>query len=130
MKIVQVRMLEEVDSGLTHTYPEIVGGLFGWGLFCHNDTSMVNGHVGEVICRQTKGQFLSRISKGSRPTDYRGLNYHGTINCTGDELSISECSMQLQPWAWCPQDYTIVYCNPCESHRKNSLRIHVRIWSA
>jgi len=121
MKIVQMRMFEEVESGSIRTYPEIVGGLFGWGLFCHSDTPMVNARVGEVICRQTKGQFLSRISKGNRPTNYVGLNYYGTINCTGDEASISECSMELQAWAWCPQKYTIVDCSPSESDRQTSM---------
>ena len=93
------------------TYPEVLG-IIGWGLLCHSRDPLVNQKVGQVICRQTRGEFLLTVRASGRPPSYRGLYYHGSINCTGNETAIRECGVHLQIWAWCPMDYTIVQCSP------------------
>ena len=97
------------------TYPQIRGWL-GWGLFCYSDTPIVTTAVGEVICRQTHNQFLAGISKDVRPLNYIGLHYIGRIDCTGDELSLSDCDVTILPRGWCPYGYTIVNCTSGMDH--------------
>lgn len=104
---IQVTMVESED----HTYPQ-VKGTSGWGLFCHSSTPVVTRKVGEVICRQTRRQFLARISNGSGPAGYSGLRYSGSIRCTGSEILLSKCNVKIIPQSSCPEGYTIVNCTP------------------
>ena len=93
-----------------HTYP-VIRGESGWGVLCYNDTTpVVTSEAGEVICRQTRRQFLTRISKTRRLTNYGGVQYNGTIHCTGTELLLSECKVKLTSQSSCPGGYTTVEC--------------------
>ena len=125
------KAVDNLDSAIAHTYPEILGSA-GWGMLCHSETPMVNTLAGEVICRQTQSLFLSRIARGSQPNGYTGhAFYSGALNCTGDENSLSECAIDLTPSGWCPGKYTIVDCTPGESHRalNHSLKWTCFFWS-
>ena len=106
-------MLEHRDStGYVRTYPTMFG-LPYWALLCYSDTLM-DVNVGKVICRQTKGLFLGRISKGKLPTNYRGSYYSGSIRCKGDEMSISQCTTRMVKVLWCLNGYARVDCSSCE----------------
>jgi lysyl oxidase-like protein 2/3/4 len=101
-----VGMKEDGD----HTYP-VIRGESGWGVLCYNDTTpVVTREVGEVICRQTRRQFLTRISKTRRLTNYGGVQYNGTIHCTGTKLLLSECKVKLTSQSSCPGGYTTIEC--------------------
>ena len=100
------------NSVITRSYPEVLGSA-GWGMLCYSEKPMVTTLVGEVICRQAEQLFLSKISRGNRPSEYSGLIYYsGEVNCTGDEELLSNCSIDVSPSSWCPDKYTIVDCTP------------------
>lgn len=94
-----------------HTYPQ-VRGTAGWGLFCHSNTPAITRAVGEVICRQTRKQFLAKISKGPGPVGYNGLNYTGSIRCIDSKTMLSSCRVNISPQSSCSEGYTIVDCTP------------------
>ena len=107
----QVSMFESADiraSWITRTYPEIYMEATNWGLFC---SQVVTKAVGEVICRETKGQFLHRISKSSKPTNYSGNSYSGSIICTGDEPHLCECTVRVFNVTDCGNEYALVECS-------------------
>ena len=80
-----------------------------WGMLCYD--ASISILVGEVTCRQTEHMFLSRISRGDHPSGFSGRAfYNGTINCTGDEEKLSQCSVNLAPVGWCPGKYTVIDC--------------------
>ena len=109
-------MWKETEShGVIRTYPQIMGPN-GWGLVCHSNTPVIDVHAGQVICRQTMGQFVTRISRGDLPTHYRGTFYYGFIKCTGEEASLSECSVRVLTYR-CTGGYTMVDCSPGEYTR-------------
>ena len=109
----QIKMLEQRDrTGYVRTYPTMFG-LPHWALLCYSDTLM-DVNVGKVICRQTTGLFLGRISKGELPTNYRGSYYSGSIRCKGDEMSISQCTTRMVKVLWCLNGYARVDCSSCE----------------
>ena len=103
--------VDELNSAIIRSYPEILGSA-GWGMLCYNEgEALINTLVGEVICRQTKNMFLSKISRAGHPAGVTGRAFYaGTINCTGDEAKISECSIELEPSGWCPEKYTTIGC--------------------
>ena len=80
----------------------------GWGLFC---TPIVTKEIGEVICRETKGYFLARILKGSRPINYHMSFYDGKIDCTGDEATLSECNVNVYTVHECRDGYVMIDCS-------------------
>ena len=105
------KAVDELNSDITRSYPEIIGTA-GWGMLCYDeDNPPISILVGEVICRETEHKFLSSISRGGHPTGFSGhAFYNGVINCTGDEQKLSECSVNLIPTGWCPGMYTIIDC--------------------
>ena len=108
----QVRIHTAVDtlnSAITRSYPEIMGSA-GWGMLCYDEDSSIGNLVGEVICRQTQNLFLLKITRGEHPEGYSGRAfYNGSINCTGDESKLSECTVKLVPSGQCP-GYNIINC--------------------
>lgn len=102
--------VDDINPAITRSYPEILGPA-GWGMMCHEEPP-ISIFVGEVICRETQSLFLSKISRGGHPTGYSGhAFYNASINCTGDESKLSECSVILVPTGWCSDDmYTIIDC--------------------
>ena len=102
--------VDELNSAITRSYPEVMGSA-GWGLLCYKGDPSISILVGEVICRQTQNLFLSRISRGGHPAGYSGhAFYNGSITCTGDEMKLSECVVELVPTGLCPEQYTIIDC--------------------
>lgn len=108
-------MFEDKDPfawWVTYTYPELHRRNSHSGLFCYSSSApTVTKAVGEVICRETKGYYLSRIYK--KPLPIRYINdyfYKGKINCTGDEITLSECSMDVYTVTECTDEYVIVDC--------------------
>lgn len=102
-----------INPRINRTLPQVLGPN-GWGLLCYSNTPLVTVTVpvGSVICRETRDQFLIRISGETRVSGYTGVYYNGTIGCTGDEASLSECSMKLSKQLLCPDGFTIVDCSP------------------
>ena len=107
-----------------HTYPQIRGES-GWGIFCHSNRPVVTREVGEVICRQTRRQFLARISKGARPADYDGVCYSGNIHCTSSKLLLSECDVSITQQDSCPGGYTTVDCTSGICNYTNYVTMYV-----
>lgn len=92
---------------ITRTYPKMYMETTGWGLLC---AQLVTKAVGEVICREVKEQFLNRIAKTTRPIGYTGHSYKGSIVCTGDESSLSECKVNVYKVTDCMDEYVMVEC--------------------
>ena len=91
-------------------YPHVRGGA-GWGLFCHSDTPVLTRAVGEVICRQTRRQFFSSVSKTySRPANYQGAYYDGSVRCSGTKYFLSDCDVNIRPKDSCPRGYSTLIC--------------------
>ena len=107
-------MIEQVDPRawwLTRNYPQFFPRGREWGIFCYSDTPVVTTAVAEVICRQVHSQFLHRISKGNKPTNYFGKFYDGKIDCTGDEAGLSGCDVNVIAVEDCRDGFTIVECS-------------------
>ena len=65
--------------------------------------------------RETESQFAMRTRKGNHST-YRGQFYIGSINCTGDELSLSDCTVVTISVTKCNAGHTIVDCTTGNYH--------------
>ena len=91
------------------TYP-MIRGASGWGVLCYSDSPMIAREVGQVICRQARRQCLVKVYKTHALTRYGGVQYSGTIRCTGTEHLLSECEVSLTPQTSCPGGYTAVEC--------------------
>lgn len=101
--------VDDINPAISRSYPEILGPA-GWGMLCYKEP-LISIFVGEVICRETQSLFLSKISRGGHPAGYSGhAFYNASINCTGSESKLSECSVTLVPTGWCPGMYTIIDC--------------------
>ena len=89
-------------------------GESGWGIVCHHETTpTITKAVGEVICRQSLGQFLLAVSNTSHPpVGYEGVFYGGSISCSGRKNHLSECTVRVRPQPSCPSGYTKVKCTP------------------
>ena len=87
-------------------------GESGWGIVCHHETTpTITRAVGEVICRQSLGQFLLAVSNTSHPpVGYEGVFYGGSISCSGRKNHLSECTVRVRPQPSCPSGYTKVKC--------------------
>ena len=79
------------------------------GLVCRPAMTIASG---EVFCREMKGMFLSQLAKGDLPTGYSGVFYDGLINCTGMELSLSDCTVKMRQVEQCSEGYVMIECNP------------------
>ena len=93
------------------SYP-LMKGHSGWGIFCHHDSTptIIKG-VGEVICRQTRGEFLLEVSNTSTlPVSYDGALYSGSISCSATRNFLSECAVNVRPQSSCASGYTTVQC--------------------
>lgn len=97
---------------ITYNYPRLSISDSESGLFCYSSSApIVTKAVGEVICRETKQYFLSRIIKGAFPKHYEGSFYNGKIDCSGSETTISECSMNMYTVNGnCTDGYVVVTC--------------------
>ena len=120
-------MIEQVDPRawwLTRTYPQFfLSGREG-GIFCY-DTPVMTIAVAEVICRQVHSQFLHRISKGTKPTNYLGHFYDGIIDCTGDEPGLSWCDVNVFAVEDCLDGYTIVECSTGMNNYSHAMNMDV-----
>lgn len=65
--------------------------------------------------RETESQFAMRTRKGNHST-YQGQFYIGNINCTGDELSLSDCTVVTISVTRCNAGHTIVDCTTGNYH--------------
>lgn len=77
-------------------------------IFC---PSVVTKEVGEVICRQTKGQFLARRTMVSYPSPYNGRFYSGSLRCSGEESHLSECEEHMLLVDHCLEGYGMLDCS-------------------
>ena len=77
-------------------------------IFC---PSVVTKEVGEVICRQTKGQFLARQTLETFPYPYDGQFYSGYLKCSGEETHLSECKGNVFLVNHCAEGYGTVDCS-------------------
>ena len=95
---------------IVHSYPQLyTKSVDSKGILCY---STVTKEVGEVICRQMKEQFLSKVLMGTQPTQYRGHFYFGLVECTGDESHLFECKMHVNRVTQCLDGYAMIECNP------------------
>ena len=125
---------DERAPWILHSYMEIdpypptlssqrqTAGVLSYGRVC---ASVVRKEVGEVFCRQMKGMFLARMSKRYRnPVGYNGVSYNGQINCTGDELYLSDCVVNLHRITRCGDGYMVIDCSTGETGV--GVRVHLR----
>ena len=99
-------------------YPQFTGSQ-GPGLLC---AGVLDLESARVACASTSDQFLHRISRAAPPNDTAagGVFYRGRIECTGDEVDITECSVGLEAVSdvtECPhglvQQLTCTSCKQC-----------------
>ena len=62
-----------------------------------------------VFYRESESQFAMRTRKGTH-TSYQGQYYIGSVNCTGDEQSLSDCTIVTISVTRCSNGHTIVDC--------------------
>ena len=62
-----------------------------------------------VFHRESESQFAMRTRKGTH-TSYQGQYYIGNVNCTGDEQSLSDCTIVTISVTRCSNGHTIVDC--------------------
>ena len=79
------------------------------GLVC---MSAMTTSAGEVFCRQMKGMFLWKLTKGELPEGYSGVFYQGQIQCSGDELNLADCTTDLRSTQQCLDGYVMIECTP------------------
>ena len=77
------------------------------GLVC---VSVVDRAVGEVFCRYMKEMFLSKIYVRDKPRGYTGRLYDGRIDCSGDELHLSDCDVSLHQVSLCEHGCAMIEC--------------------
>ena len=83
-----------------------VNGPRGWGVLCARFLSL---QAANVICRNTRNEFVARIRSG----EYEGnsTRYGGIISCTGTEVSLSECGLDLLTTSTCSGGEAIIDCS-------------------
>lgn len=120
---------------ITYDYPRLNISDSESGLFCYSSSApIVTKAVGEVICRETKKYFLSRVLKRTFPTHYSGYFFNGKIDCSGDEMTLSECSMNLHTVNGnCTDGYVVVDCTNgkyCRTQVWYILHVHMHFISS
>ena len=63
-----------------------------------------------ACCREAQSEFAFRTRKGTYSSNYKGEHYIGQITCTGDEMSMSDCTVLVTSVKSCSNGHTIVDC--------------------
>ena len=94
-------------------YPEL-SGRSGKGLLCYNNrVPTITREEGNLICRQTLGQFILFLTRITNPpSGYDGIYYSGSIRCSGSEKYVSQCEVNVSPQSTCREGYIVVICTP------------------
>ena len=77
-------------------------------MFCYGSMDLM---AARVICRETSGMFAARMRRGT-DRSHVGTNYIGNVKCTGDEMSVAECDVQVVTAPTCPNGHIVVDCTP------------------
>ena len=80
------------------------------GLVCGGE---IHATVGQVMCREMEKSFFY-YSQAAKSRTFKGPRFVSTMECDGDELSTSQCSMSFVRRDSCNGTEITIYC----THRK------------
>lgn len=90
-------------------------GSEGPGLVCGGELDVL---AARVYCASTNEMFLhdmTQVVPPSTTTDAMSIFYRGSIQCTGEEADITECSISMNTIAECPQGLVQhIMCTSCK----------------
>ena len=99
-------------DGMTRGYAEYTGSQ-GPGLLCDR---VLDVQSARVACASSSEQFLHSLSRVAPPNTTLNVFYRGRIECTGDEVDITECSVGVEPTDQCYQGLVqYLTCTSCKS---------------
>ena len=67
-----------------------INGPLGWGAMC---AGTVDINTANVVCRETRTLFAKSIQ--NRTARAHGILYNGSVECKGEELTLSDCKLSL-----------------------------------
>ena len=95
-------------------YPEFIGS-GGPGLICAGELDM---RAAQLVCASTTGMFLHSVNSTTVEDGggVVGVFYRGDIECTGNKVDITECSVSMRMVSGCPHGLVQqLTCTSCES---------------
>ena len=109
----RVRHVESEDlPGYFENYVE-VRGVRGWGLLCQGVAHPpLPINAANVLCREHLQLFAARVGKLTLK-NYVGAYYRGRVICSGEEMSIKECTSIILPTTSCTEQ-AVLYCTAGE----------------
>ncbi len=102
-------------NGYMSTFVQIHDTTNGWGYLCFESIDM---KVASVICRETSQSFAYRMRKADHP-DFTHIKYTATLNCSGEESDLRECTRNLVATKKCKDSETILECR----HGKDNIYV-------
>ena len=94
------RMAESttVSDNMTGGFPEYSAS-GGIGLIC---AGVLDTLAARVVCAETAEMFLHNMTDAESTGSATNVFYQGSVECTGDEASLAECSVRLRTVSECP----------------------------
>lgn len=77
----------------------------------------LNVEEAQVVCATTAEMFLRDLTRVavSNVTTTTSVFYRGSVQCTGEEADISQCSVSMDPVTRCPSGFVQrITCTSCE----------------
>ena len=93
-KLTNVTKIDHLVQG----YPEF-SDTSSPGYFC---AKVIGRQVAQVLCRHLEQKFFYNLTNVNFTS--ADVYYGGSINCTGEEVDLTECEVSLQPTSQCPRD--------------------------
>ena len=86
-----------------------------WGRVC---TGTIDIHVATVACREDVESFAYAITSYTydSQSSYNGTSFIGSISCSGMEMNLEECQIDLTALDSCPVGHVLVQCTHGENH--------------
>ena len=104
---------EETDGTKIIGYPQFTGS-DGQGLLC---AGVLDTPAARVACPSTTELFLQSMAEvnSTRLSAVSPVFYHGRIECSGDEVDITECSVDVEAVTECPNGLVQqITCTSCK----------------
>ncbi len=105
-------MKQPETNGDMSTFVQIHDATNGWGYLCFESIDL---KVANVICRETSKSFAFRMRKADHP-DFTHIKYTATLNCTGEESSLQECTRNLVATRKCTDSEIVLECRHGEEY--------------
>ena len=112
--IVWQQRMATSGTDIVSGYPEFIGS-GGPGLICAGE---LDTRAAQVVCASTAEMFLHSINSTTVAggDGIAGVFYRGDIECTGNEVDITECSVSMRVVSECPHGLVQqLTCTSCES---------------